>query len=156
MKKKYKKIKAYRKSVQKEPTDKRCLLLTLIWVGFLGIRFEVAVVVVVVVGHWPKIWKLETHPSEFFPISGDWGDWDTKFYMNVSNKMLLNAAKCQGYCFYHFWIVKGKPTGGKITPYPPSQTHILKLGLIKSRLKVIQIIGQRAGNSCRHRHFCNA
>ena len=91
---------------------------------------------------FPNIWRL--------------GRWDTKFYMNVSNKMLLNAAKCQDYCFYHFWIVKGKPTGGKITPYPPSQTHTLRLGLIKSKLKVIQIIGQRAGNSCRHRHFCNA
>ena len=29
--------------------------------------------------------------------------------------MLLNAAKCQGYSFYGFWIIKGKPTGGKIT-----------------------------------------
>ena len=25
--------------------------------------------------------------------------------------MLLNAAKCQGYSFYHLWVVKGKPTG---------------------------------------------
>ena len=24
--------------------------------------------------------------------------------------MLLNAAKCQGYSFYHFWVIKGKPT----------------------------------------------
>ena len=29
--------------------------------------------------------------------------------------MLLNPAKCQGYSFYHFWVIKGKPTGGKIT-----------------------------------------
>ena len=27
---------------------------------------------------------------------------DTKFDTNVSNKMLLNAAKCQGYSFYRF------------------------------------------------------
>ena len=26
---------------------------------------------------------------------------DTKFGTNVSNKMLLNAGKCQGYSFYH-------------------------------------------------------
>ena len=40
---------------------------------------------------------------------------DTKFGMNVSNALLLNAAKCQGYSFYRFWV-KGKPIGGKITP----------------------------------------
>ena len=26
--------------------------------------------------------------------------------------MLLNAAKFQGYSFYCFWVIKGKPTGG--------------------------------------------
>ena len=26
--------------------------------------------------------------------------------------MLLNATKCQGYTFYRFWIIKGKPTDG--------------------------------------------
>ena len=26
--------------------------------------------------------------------------------------MLLNAEKCQGYSFYCFWVLKGKPTGG--------------------------------------------
>ena len=46
---------------------------------------------------------------------------DTKFGTNVSNKILLNAAKFQG---YSFWVIKGKPTwgrGGKITlpPRPP-------------------------------------
>ena len=28
--------------------------------------------------------------------------------MNISNKMLLNAAKCQGYSFYRFWVIEGK------------------------------------------------
>ena len=37
--------------------------------------------------------------------------------------MLLNAAKCQGYSFYRFWVVKGKPKGGKITPPPHTHTH---------------------------------
>ena len=44
---------------------------------------------------------------------------NTKFGTNVSNKMLLNPAKCQD---YSFWVIKGKPTGGegrcKITPTP--------------------------------------
>ena len=39
---------------------------------------------------------------------------NTKFDTNVSNQMLLNAAKCQGYSFYRFWVIKGKPTGDVI------------------------------------------
>ena len=34
------------------------------------------------------------------------------FSMNVSNKMLLNAAKCHGYSLYRFWVVKGKTNWG--------------------------------------------
>ena len=35
--------------------------------------------------------------------------------------MLLDAEKCEGYSFYHFWVINRKPTGGKTTaPY----THI--------------------------------
>ena len=41
---------------------------------------------------------------------------DTKFGTNFSNKMLLNAAKLQGYSFYCFWVIKGKPTGGELPP----------------------------------------
>ena len=48
---------------------------------------------------------------------------DTKFGTDVSNKILLNAAKFQGYNSYRFWVIKGKPTGGggggKITSTPP-------------------------------------
>ena len=34
---------------------------------------------------------------------------NTKFGTNVSNKMLLNAAKCQGYSFFFcFRVIKGK------------------------------------------------
>ena len=29
---------------------------------------------------------------------------DTKFGTNISNEMLLNVAKCQGYSFYSFWV----------------------------------------------------
>ena len=41
---------------------------------------------------------------------------DTKSSSNFSNKMLLNAAKLQGYSFYCFWGIKGKPTGGQLPP----------------------------------------
>ena len=40
----------------------------------------------------PNIWRL-----------GQVGD--TKFGTNVSNKILLKAAKCQGYSFYRFWVI---------------------------------------------------
>ena len=32
---------------------------------------------------------------------------ETKFGTNISNKMLPNAATCQGYSFYRFWVIKG-------------------------------------------------
>ena len=51
---------------------------------------------------------------------------DTKFETNVSNKMLLHAAKCQSYSFYRFWVIKEKLAGGKINPPLP---HTPRLGL---------------------------
>ena len=46
---------------------------------------------------------------------------DTKFGTSVAHKILLKAAKFQGYSSSCFWVIKGKPTGrgGKITPHPP-------------------------------------
>ena len=54
---------------------------------------------------------------------------DTKFGKNVSNKMLLNAAKCQGYSSYRLWVIKGKPTGGVKLP-PCTQIWVKKILLI--------------------------
>ena len=45
----------------------------------------------------PDIWRMEQVR-------------DAKFGTNISNEMLLNAVKCQGYSFYRFWLIKGKPT----------------------------------------------
>ena len=47
---------------------------------------------------WPEMRKSEILPSEFCPISGDWGKLG----------MWLNAAKRQGYSFYCFWVIKQK------------------------------------------------
>ena len=56
----------------------------------------------------PNVWRL-------------WQVMDTKFGTNVSNRMLRNAAKFQGYSFYRFWVIKGKPTGrGGNPPRPPA------------------------------------
>ena len=61
----------------------------------------------------PEIPKLEVPPSEFGPISGDWGESGIPYLaLMFLIKSLLNAAKCQGYSFYRFWIIEGKPTGG--------------------------------------------
>ena len=64
---------------------------------------------------WPEIWKSEIPPSEFRPISGDWGKLGLPNVARISrincNKILLNVAKCQGNSFYRFWVIKGKPTG---------------------------------------------
>ena len=36
---------------------------------------------------------------------------ETKFDTSVTNGMLLNDAKFQGYSVYSFWVIKRKPTG---------------------------------------------
>ena len=48
-----------------------------------------------------------------------------RFGTDVSNEMLLNAVKCQGYNFYCLWDIKGKPTEVKLPP-PPSTRLWLK------------------------------
>ena len=58
----------------------------------------------------PNIWRL------------GWVS-NTKFGTNVSNKILLNAAKHQGCSFYRFWVIKWKPieargVEGKTKPPP--------------------------------------
>ena len=46
---------------------------------------------------------------------------DTKFGTNLSNKMFLNAAKCQGSNLCNFWVIKWKPRegGGGVKLPPP-------------------------------------
>ena len=74
---------------------------------------------------WPENRKSEIPTSEYkYKRLGQ--VMDTKFGTNVSNKMGLNARKFQYYSFYHFWAIKGKPTGGLKLP-PPT------LGLMNKR-----------------------
>ena len=60
---------------------------------------------------WPEIPKSQIPPSEFCPISGDWDKLGERNMLRMSLiKKLLNAAKCQNYSFYRFWVIKRQPT----------------------------------------------
>ena len=51
-------------------------------------------------------------------------DSETKFGMNVSNKMLLNTGNCQCYSFHCFWVIKGKPTAEVKLDPPHTQIRV--------------------------------
>ena len=86
--------------------------------------------------NWPEIRKSEISPSEFCPIFGDWGESGIpNFGKNISNKMFLDAAKCQDYSFYRSWVIKGTHYGWvKLPPNPP--TPWSRLELIKQKNQV--------------------
>ena len=72
---------------------------------------------------WLETRKLEIPSSDFWQISVIWHD--------VSNKMLLNGGKCQGYSFYCFWVTKEKPISGwGKTIAPPQIRTIFKTSKI--------------------------
>ena len=91
---------------------------------------------------WPEIPKSEIPLSEFCTISGDW----EKFWIpNLARISLieycLKAAKFQGYSFYRFWVVKGKPTGGWISPSRQITGNVLIsiLSPSENRLKIYSV-----------------
>ena len=46
----------------------------------------------------------------------------------MSNHSLLYAAKCQVYSINRFWVIKGKPKGGKNTPTSPRVIYVNQQG----------------------------
>ena len=76
---------------------------------------------------------------------------DTKFGMNVFNEMLLNAAKYQGYNFYCFWVIKGKPTGAGLGGGLDPPTQITKVAnyeearvkLTNAQLNKLKSVGKK-------------
>ena len=78
---------------------------------------------------WPEIMKPEIPLSEFCEISGEWGVLGIPYLVQMSLIKLLNAAKCQSYSFYCFWVINGKPAVG-VKLFPPP-----RLGLIKEKGK---------------------
>ena len=76
--------------------------------------------------------NLEIRNTPIWVLSNNWRlgrVMGTKLGTNVSSKMLLNAGKFQGYSFYHFLGIKGKPTGWGVKLHLP---HAPRLGLNKS------------------------
>ena len=66
----------------------------------------------------PNIWRLERVM-------------DTKLDTNVSNRMLRNPAKFQGYSLYCFWVIKGKLTGeGGGVKLPPPRLGLIYLNIV--------------------------
>ena len=75
--------------------------------------------------------EIGNTPVWVFPNFGRLGRvMDTKFGTNISNRISLNDAKSQGYSFYCFWVIKGKPTeGGNITSHPTQiRVNLLLIG----------------------------
>ena len=67
--------------------------------------------------------NLEIRNTSFWVLANFWRLGrvrDPKFVTNISNKMLLNAWKCQG---YSFWVIKGKPAGVREVKLPPTHSH---------------------------------
>ena len=69
---------------------------------------------------WPEIWLSEI-PSEFCPISGDWGDLRisnlTRMFLIKYIWMLRNASVI---AFTVSWVIKGKPKWGGVQSLEPS------------------------------------
>ena len=71
--------------------------------------------------NWPEILQWEIIPVWVLPnISGYWDELGTpNLVKNVSHGKLLNASKCQGDSFYHFWVTASTTEGGGQLPPPP-------------------------------------
>ena len=55
---------------------------------------------------------------------------NANFGTYVCNKMFLYVAKCQGYSFYRFRVIKGKPTGGVKFLLPQPRLGLVKIFLV--------------------------
>ena len=81
---------------------------------------------------WPEIEKFELPPSEFCPISGDWGKLEIANLAQISlmkcHWMLQNASVT---AFSVSELLKENQQGeGELTPPPPPHPITTRLGLI--------------------------
>ena len=67
---------------------------------------------------------------------------NVKFFSNSYGYQIwhecLKATKFQGYSFYHFWVIKGKLTGGRVKLPPPPRLG-LNLGFL-SFISLLELI----------------
>ena len=71
-----------------------------------------------------------------------------QFGTNFSNKMLLNAANVQGYSFYHFWVIKGSPTGAWVKISPFATQIRVKLATFRQWAKGLREAAVKHQQSC--------
>ena len=76
----------------------------------------------------------------------------TEFGMDALNEMLLNAAKCQGYSFYCFSVIKGKPTGGKVTT--PPRLGLMPLTIVTKSSILDVWLGSKNATKSFSKSFC--
>ena len=65
--------------------------------------------------------NTEIPPPEFFPISGDWVKLGIPNFPRISPMKcywILQNVRIIVFTIYHFWVIKGKPTGVKLPPPP--------------------------------------
>ena len=72
----------------------------------------------------PNIWKLGRIRN-------------TKLSKSISNDMLLNTAKFQGYSFYRFWVIKEKPTRGVKFPLNPQSGQTQSNNSLAIRRRIV-------------------
>ena len=71
---------------------------------------------------WPEIRKSEIPPSEFCPISGNWGE---LWMPNLARMSLIECywmlrnARVTAFIAFESWRENHLGGGGKITPFPP-------------------------------------
>ena len=82
--------------------------------------------------HWPEIWKSEIPTSEFFSISGDWGE------LWISNLARMSLIECYRMlqssrvtAFAIFELLTEHQLGGRqnYPPLPPLLAHLPRLGV---------------------------
>ena len=54
--------------------------------------------------------EIGNTPSDFCQVSEDWAKLVTPNLARMSLMKLLNTAKCHGYSFYRFLVIKEKPS----------------------------------------------
>ena len=80
---------------------------------------------------WPEIWKSEIPTSEFFSISGDWGElWISNLARMslIECYRMLQSSRVTAFAIFEL-LTEHQLGGGKITHPPPLLAHLPRLGV---------------------------